>query len=176
MVPEQDPIDDRLKSPPVKRGVVRHWIDRLAALGDNPHRTSLAFAVGVFLSFSPFFGLQILLGMAIAIAFKLSRAAVLIGLCANLPWIMIPWYAAATAAGATILRFPLAADFSARMARLLEHPVYRPMFWHQASDLFGPLLWSFLLGSTAGAAVIAVTAYFLMVRFLVPATRPRAPI
>jgi uncharacterized protein (DUF2062 family) len=174
MVPERDSIATQ---PPPKVGFVTRCVQRLAALGETPHRTALAFAVGVFLSFSPFLGFQILMGLAAALVLKLSRVAVLIGLCANLPWIMIPWYAATTAAGAAVLRFPLTADFSAKMARLLEHPVYRRSFWDQASDVFGPLLWSFLLGSTVGAAMLAVVAYFVMVRVLLPsvaASRPSA--
>lgn len=175
MVPERGSIATPPSSPNV--GFVTRCVHRLAALGETPHKTALAFAVGVFLSFSPFLGLQILMGLAAAVTLKLSRVALLIGLCSNLPWIMIPWYAATTAAGAAILRFPLTADFSAKMARLLENPVYRRSFWDQASDVFGPLLWSFLLGSTVGAAVLAVVAYFIMVRVLLPsiaASRPSA--
>ena len=173
MVPERGSIATPPSSPQV--GFVTRCVHRLAALGETPHKTALAFAVGVFLSFSPFLGLQILMGLAAAVTLKLSRAALLIGLCANLPWIMIPWYAGTTAAGAAILRFPLTADFSAKMARLLENPVYRRSFWDQASDVFGPLLWSFLLGSTVGAATLAVVAYFVMVRVLLPSVATSRP-
>jgi uncharacterized protein len=166
MGPEPGAIDT--PAPAAKVGFAKRCVHRLAALGDTPHRTALSFAVGVFLSFSPFLGLQILMAVGAAVVLKLSRAALIIGLCSNLPWIMVPWYAATTAAGAAILRFPLTADFSAKMVRLLESPIYRRAFWEQATDVFGPLLWSFVLGSTAGAAVLAVVAYFVMARVLLP--------
>jgi uncharacterized protein (DUF2062 family) len=165
MDPEPVPTD---ATPPPTVSFVTRCVHRLAALGETPHRTALSFAVGVFLSFSPFLGFQILMAVGAALALKLSRAALIIGLCSNLPWIMIPWYAATTAAGAAILQLPLTADFNAKMARLLESPIYRRAFWDQTSDVFGPLLWSFLLGSTVGAAVLAVMSYFIMARLLLP--------
>jgi uncharacterized protein (DUF2062 family) len=171
MVPEHGSIDTPAAS--AKVGFFKRCVDRLATLGDTPHRTALSFAIGIFLSFSPFLGFQILMAAAAAFTFKLSRAALIIGLCANLPWIMVPWYAATTAAGAAILRFPLTADFSAKMARLLENPVYRRAFWEQATDVFGPLMWSFVLGSTVGAAVLALAAYVIIVRVLVPSHATR---
>ena len=164
MGPEQDTIET--PPPETNAGFVKRCVHRLASLGDSPHRTALSFAIGVFLSFSPFLGLQILMAVGAALALKLSRAALIIGLCSNLPWIMIPWYAATTAAGAAILQLPLTADFNAKMTRLLESPVYRRAFWEQATDVFGPLLWSFLLGSTVGAAMLAVVSYFIMARLL----------
>ena len=172
MIPEHGSIDTPSPSPKV--GFFKQCVDRLATLGDTPHRTALSFAIGVFLSFSPFLGLQILMAIAAAFALKLSRAALIIGLCSNLPWIMVPWYAATTAVGAAILRFPLTADFSAKMARLLESPVYRRAFWEQATDVFGPLLWSFVLGSTVGAAVLALSSYVVMARVLTTAVPDHA--
>ena len=168
-----DPQPVQTDTPPSNDGFVTRCVHRLAALGETPHWTALSFAVGVFLSFSPFLGFQILMAVGAALALKLSRAALIIGLCANLPWIMIPWYAATTAAGAAILQFPLTADFNAKMARLLESPFYRRAFWDQVSDIFGPLLWSFLLGSTVGAAMLAVVSYFIMARLLMPSVVTR---
>ena len=163
-----DPEPVPSATPPSNVSFVTRCVHRLAALGETPHRTALSFAVGVFLSFSPFLGFQIVMAVGAALALKLSRAALIIGLCSNLPWIMIPWYAATTAAGAAILQFPLTADFNGKMSRLLESPIYRRAFWDQAGDVFGPLLWSFLLGSTVGAAVLAVVSYFIMARLLLP--------
>ena len=82
---------------------IRHRLDRLASSDLDPGRTAAAIALGVFLSFSPFLGLQILLGLGAAFAFRLSRVAVLIGLCANLPWIMLPWYTLTTAMAAAAM-------------------------------------------------------------------------
>ena len=51
----------------------RHYLRRLLALDDTPERIALAFAVGVFLAFSPLLGLHTVLGLAIAFLFGLNR-------------------------------------------------------------------------------------------------------
>ena len=149
----------------------REWwsriVARLAALGDSPGRTAAAFALGVFLSFSPFLGLQIAIGMTVAVALRLSKVAVFIGLNANLPWIMIPWYVLTTAAAASALGLPGAADMNDRLAKVFEVAFYRAEFWRRFVDLLGPYFWSFLIGPTAGALVIGIGAYFLTHRILV---------
>jgi len=60
-------------------------IENLALLDEAPRRTAMALAIGVGLSFSPLLGLQILIGIGAAVAFRLSRIAVFVGLCANVP-------------------------------------------------------------------------------------------
>jgi len=140
----------------------RRVVTRLAALGDSPRRTAAAFALGVFLSFSPFLGLQIAIGMAAAVAFRLSKVAVFVGLNANLPWIMIPWYVLTTAAAASALGLSGAADMSDRLTRVFEEPFYRAAFWRRFVELLGPYFWSFLIGPTTGAIVVGAGAYFLM--------------
>jgi uncharacterized protein (DUF2062 family) len=140
-------------------------IDFLRTAGP-PRRTAAAFALGVFLSFSPFLGLQVLLGMGAAIAFRLSRAVVFAGLCTNLPWFMLPWYTLSTAAGALVLQAPAATDISGSLSRLFDLPLTAPTFWTQALEIASPFLWSFLFGSTAGALVIGVVSYVVTHRYL----------
>jgi len=157
------------------KGWIRLVVERLASLGDSPRRTAAAFALGVFLSFSPFLGLQIALGMSAAFAFRLHKVAVFIGLCTNLPWIMIPWYALTTTAAAAALGLSLATYINDRFAAVFSIPVYRAAFWQRSIELLGPYLWSFVIGPTAGAAVLGVAAYFLVLRVISAARRtPRA--
>jgi uncharacterized protein (DUF2062 family) len=140
---------------------LRRLIEKLAGSTDSPRRTAAAFAFGVFLSFSPFIGLQILVGMATAFLLRLSRPVVFIGLCANLPWIIVPWYTLTTIAGGMMLNRPIAADFGKRFDALMELSFYTAEFRSQAIDLIAPFLWSFIIGSTAGAAIVAIPAYFV---------------
>ena len=144
----------------------RRIVNSLAALGDSPGRTAAAFALGVFLSFSPFLGFQIAAGMLAAVVFRLSKVAVFVGLNANLPWIMIPWYVLTTAVAGSVLGLPGASDMSDRLAQVLEEPFYRAVFWRRFVELLGPYFWSFLIGPTAGAVVLGVVAYFLTHRVL----------
>jgi len=82
------------------RQVVKRWLDTLLHVNDTPERTARAFALGVFLGFSPFLGLHTIVGIAIAFMFSLNRVAVLLGVYSNLPWIIAPYYAFTTMMGA----------------------------------------------------------------------------
>ena len=68
----------------------------LSRLPDTPERIALAFAIGVFFGFSPFLGLQTLLGISLAFYLGLSRVAVVLGTWVNLPFVVPVYYAAVT--------------------------------------------------------------------------------
>ena len=129
----------------------------------------MAFGLGVFLSFSPFLGLQMALGFTLALAFRLSRVVMFAGLCMNLPWLMLPWYILATALGAFVLRVPVSQDLGVLLARLFDLPLTGPAFWTQAMEIAAPFLWSFLFGSTAGALLLSAAAYAVVARYMASA-------
>lgn len=144
----------------------RALLERLAGSNESPQRTAAAFAFGTFLSFSPFLGFQVATGMTVAFLLGLNRPAVFIGLCTNLPWIMIPWYTLTTYVGSVIVREPIAADLGERLSALLELPFYRLAFWQRAYDIAVPFLWSFVVGSTLGAILVGALAYVVTVPLL----------
>ena len=82
---------------------------------DTPGRTAAALALGVAIGFSPFLGLHIVIGTALAFLFNLHRVAVLIGVVSNVPWIIGPYYAAATALGAWLTRTPMPPNMLAQL-------------------------------------------------------------
>jgi len=86
---------------------MRHWLDQMLHTHDTPSRTAAAFALGVFLGFSPLLGLHTLLGLVLAFLLNLNRVAVLLGIYSNLPWILPAYYTLTTMAGAAILRVPI---------------------------------------------------------------------
>jgi len=135
-------------------------VRNLAARSGNPQRVAAAFAFGVFLSFSPFIGLQLVLAMSIATLLRLNRVAVYVGLWANLPWFMLPWYTLTTLAGAFLLRIPISSsELTTELAAVMEHPFHSTAFWERLAELAGPFLWAYLLGSTLGAVVVGVATY-----------------
>ena len=83
---------------------IRSWLEQLLHTHDTPHRTALAYALGVFLGFSPILGLHTVLGLALAFVFRLNRVAVVLGVYSNLPWLVPAYYTLATIAGAAVLR------------------------------------------------------------------------
>src|SRR5262245_19505707 len=70
-------------APAMTMEVTRRWlIDRIRGvlhLQDPPWRIALALATGVFISFTPLYGLQSVLAVLVAAIFGLNKAATLAG-------------------------------------------------------------------------------------------------
>jgi uncharacterized protein len=147
--------------------------DKLLHLHDTPERTAAAFCLGVFFSFSPFIGLQILASMALAVLFGLNRVAVFIGLNANLPWFIVPWYGGTTLLAATLFGLGSPSDMQQRVENLFAAGWSPMMFLQRAAELLSTAFLPLLVGSTAGAAVIAIVSYPVVRAILVRrAARP----
>ncbi len=65
---------------------------RLLSLDGDPHRIALAFAVGTFISFTPFYGLHTFIAIAVAYILKLNLTALMIGAWLNNPFISLYVY------------------------------------------------------------------------------------
>ena len=88
------------------REKLSQFLKKLLALEDTPERIAKAFALGVFLAFSPLIGLHIVLGFGLAFFCGLNRFAMLLGLFINNPWTLIPIYTAGTYLGGLLIGFP----------------------------------------------------------------------
>jgi uncharacterized protein len=136
---------------------IRSWLEQLLHTHDTPRRTAAAFALGVFLGFSPFLGLHTVMGLALAFILGLNRVAVVLGVYSNLPWVLPAYYTLATVAGAAILRVdvqPKALDEAMRSFSAASWGEFAGLARHLA-----PLLWAYVLGSTIGAVLLAGIAY-----------------
>src|SRR3982751_336029 len=94
--------------------ITRRWLDTLLHIHDTPERTAAAFALGVFIGFSPFLGLHTVIGIVLAFLLSLNRVAVLLGVYSNLPWIIAGYYAFTTMVGAAITKTRIPPGFSSR--------------------------------------------------------------
>lgn len=148
------------------RGLIRRWMDALLHVADTPERTAAAFALGVFFGFSPFLGFHTLLAILFAFVLDLNRVAALLGVYSNLPWVIAPYYAFATMAGAFITRTRMPTGFRAQLSALFELSLFHGEFWHRLITILTPLLWPYLVGSTLGALVLAGIAYPLALAFV----------
>jgi uncharacterized protein len=83
--------------------LLRARLGALYHLDDSPWRTALALAVGVFLSFTPFWGFQTVLALLLATVFRLNRAVTVTGTWLNLPWFAPFVYAGALKLGSLML-------------------------------------------------------------------------
>ena len=156
------------------RQVVKRWLDTLLHVNDTPERTARAFALGVFLGFSPFLGLHTVVGIAIAFMFSLNRVAVLLGVYSNLPWIIAPYYAFTTMMGAAILRTTPRPDLQERLGDLFQLSITTGLFWRELVHLLRPLLWSYTIGSLIGATLLAAVSYRVALAFVIRRRRHHA--
>jgi uncharacterized protein (DUF2062 family) len=72
----------------------------------TPHRTALAFGLGVFIAFFPLLGIHTVLALGIAQVFRLSRVAILVGCWTNNPWTIAPMMLGGTLLGCVLLGVP----------------------------------------------------------------------
>jgi uncharacterized protein len=136
---------------------IRSWLEQLLHTHDTPQRTAAAYALGVFLGFSPMLGLHTVLGLALAFVFRLNRVAVVLGVYSNLPWLVPAYYTVATIAGAAVLGVDV-------QPRALEEAMraVSAATWGEFGGLarrLAPIMWAYVLGSTVGAVVLAAIAY-----------------
>ncbi|MGH9313021.1 MAG: DUF2062 domain-containing protein [Vicinamibacterales bacterium] len=146
------------------REAVRRRFEILLHTHDTPRRTAAAYALGVFWGFSPPLGLHTILGLGSAFALNLNRVAALLGIYSNLPWILVPYYLLATVVGAAMIGADLPPGVMAEFRDLLEHVTLRDA--RQLAGRLTPLFWSYLVGSTVGALVISIAAYWTALFFI----------
>jgi uncharacterized protein (DUF2062 family) len=136
---------------------VRAWLEQLLHTHDTPQRTAAAYALGVFLGFSPVLGLHTILGLILAFALSLNRVAVLLGVYSNLPWILVPYYTLATWLGASLLGAAPPPGLVEAFITALQN-----RSWSEFRSAFGglePVFWASTLGSTIGATLLSLVAY-----------------
>jgi uncharacterized protein (DUF2062 family) len=138
------------------------WLVRrlrlLLQVDDSPPRVALAFALGVFVSFSPFLGIHTGLSLTLAFLFRLNRVAILVGTWVNNPWTIAPVYTAGTLLGCAILGVSPAS--------------LGAVDWKLHGRAFYEVLVPFFVGNLLIAAVAGVVTYFVILRVL---RRRRAP-
>lgn len=143
---------------------VRALLRQVLHLHESPHRTALAFAIGVFIGFSPAYGLHMLLVGFCAWAFGLNLIALLAGAFLNNPWTLIPILGGTYWTGAMLLGvhdFP-SFDWSDLTFMGIYHQVM-------------PYAWPFFIGgmvlSIVGGLLAYPIAYALLSKY-----RPGRPI
>jgi uncharacterized protein (DUF2062 family) len=141
--------------PPSPR--IRRWLGQLLHTHDTPQRTAAAYALGVFFGFSPLLGLHTVLGLVFAFALNLNRVAVLLGIYSNLPWILPAYYTLATMGGAAMLGVQIQPGLLKELTSALAEAQWAD--FRQLAHALAPLVWAYVLGSTLGAAALAVVAY-----------------
>ncbi|HEY8534902.1 MAG TPA: DUF2062 domain-containing protein [Vicinamibacterales bacterium] len=152
------------------------WADKALRLDDTPPRLALALAWGVTAGFSPFFGVQYAVAFLVAFVLRLNKLLVLAGLCLNLPWIMVPWYAGTTAIAGALLGVPLPDDLRGAFGTLFSEPILSLDFWRHLFRMVRPWVLPFLLGPTVGAVLLGAATYPVALALMRARSRQREAI
>ena len=147
---------------------IRSQLTQVLHLQESPHRTALAFAIGVFISFSPTYGLHTLSALFCVWAFRLNFAALLLGNFINNPWTTVPILGATMWTGFFLLGMPDVPAFS--WDNLSAEAIY---------EVAMPYILPFILGACTLSLVGALLAYpiclFLISRYRKRQVAPNDP-
>ena len=126
----------------------REKIREALHLGETPQRTAVAFALGVFIAFTPTYGLHCASAVFLAWAFRLNFPALLVGTLINNPWTIAPILGATMWTGFFLLGRPEVPDVA----------------WHNLSiitlyESIGPFILPFTLGALTLSVLGALLAY-----------------
>ncbi len=145
---------------------MKDLIRKLLHIQDTPERTALAYAVGIFLGFSPFLGFHSVVGLAIAFLFGLNRVAVLLGVWTNTPWWIVPFYMTATWVGMRVTGFWMDWTTVQEIFQLgLAKGFMGSDFWSRIAAQRGLFL-SFNIGSLILCTLLSFAAYLLSLKWI----------
>ncbi len=145
-------------------GRVRRTVEMLLHLEDTPHRTAVAFGLGLWLAFFPILGIHTGLALLIAFLFRLNRAALLVGVYFSNPWTVAPLYIAGTMLGCAVLGVPTDA------LEQIDWELHGLEFYRALAVHLRPFLWPFVVGNTA-LGVLAGLIGYVALRFVLERRR-----
>jgi uncharacterized protein len=138
----------------------RRVLQALLHIGDTPHRTALAFGIGVVIAFSPFLGIHMGIALLIAFVFRLNRVAILLGTYVNNPWTLAPMYLAGTTLGCLLL------NVSMEGLDDIDWALKGSAFFQELVVTLRPYVWPFLVGNTILGLACGLLGYLLLRKFL----------
>lgn len=136
----------------------RALLRQVLHLQEPPQRTALAFALGVFIAFSPAYGLHMVLVVLCTWLFGLNFVALLAGAFVNNPWTVVPILGATYWTGALLLGRTDTPTFT--WHDLSFSGIYQQILPYAIPFAFG----GFVL-SVIGALVAYPAAYLLVLRY-----------
>lgn len=125
-------------------------IKHILTLDNHPGHIAAGFAVGVFISFTPFFGLHMIISIIAAFVFRLNKLTCITGSWVNTPMTVAPVLVVSYKLGSTLLGNPAG-----------ELHLRQELSWQYALKLLDKQGTSLLLGTSILGFVAAILSYFL---------------
>ena len=131
---------------------IRDRIRSLLRLNDPPKKLALAFAVGIFIAFSPTIGLHTVSCLFFAWIFRLNKLVVFTAAFVNNPWSMVPLFGFCLWFGIKITGSTIATpDID-----------WQTLTFSTAYDILRPYLWPFVAGTVVLGVAAAILSYFFI--------------
>ena len=132
-------------------GKVKQQFRKLLHLDDTPHRIAVAFALGVYIAFSPLIGLHTAMVFLFAWLFRLNTIALLLGSLVVNPWTFGPLLGSCLWLGLKLYG----------MKRTIPPLDWQQLTWMNFMVQLKPYLIPFVLGTTIIGIIGSVISYFL---------------
>jgi hypothetical protein len=116
-----------------------------------------AWAVGIGIGLSPLLGLHTLIGLLLAVVFRLNKIDVLLGTMISNPWVLTAYFPVSVALGQWILGIRVPHIEIPEIRQLLS-----PTAWGEQRAWLEPLLFAWSMGAAVLALIGGVTTYFLV--------------
>lgn len=140
---------------------IRAWLHALLHTHDSAERTSMAFALGVFIAFlPPVPWFHTLFALTLAFVFRLNRLATLIGTYVNTPFTLLPLLAAETSLGLALLG-------GEEPPELTWKQLHQWQGWKDAAIELRPFLAPMLLGCILLGLAFATASYFISLKLII---------
>jgi uncharacterized protein (DUF2062 family) len=132
---------------------IRDRIKGIIKLDDSPHKLATAFALGVFIAFTPTIGLHTISCILFAWMFRLSKLVVFTSsMLVNNPWTIVPLYGSCLWFGMKITDGD----------RTIPDIAWNELNFRNAYVILKPYLWPFVAGTLVAGVVAAIASYLLL--------------
>jgi hypothetical protein len=131
---------------------IRDRIRSIFKLNDSPSQLAAAFALGIFIAFTPTIGLHTLTCFFLAWLFRLSKLVVFTAAFVNNPWTMVPLYGFCLWFGIKIT----GADIP------VPSIAWNELTLRNAYGVLAPYLWPFIAGTLVIGLAVSLVSYAVM--------------
>ncbi len=133
------------------RRYIRDRLHAVVKLDDPPHKLALAFALGIFIAFTPTLGLHIISCLILAWVFRLSKIVILTASFINNPWTIVPLYGFCIWFGMKIT------------GSTIDVPqiAWNDLTFLNTFEALKPYLWAYVAGTLVLGTIAAILSYFL---------------
>ena len=142
---------------------IRSQFTKVLHLQESPHRTALAFAIGIFIAFSPTYGLHTVTVALCTWVFRLNFLAIFLGALVNNPWTIAPILGLTLWTGFMLLGMPNSTSFQ-----------WETLTLDNLYEVISPYLLPFITGGCVLGLAGSLLAYPVALLIISKTRRPKS--